>query len=193
MPCHRCPQQVRIWEQAEADELKYVGELQAGDAGNRGQVSAYPKLLAPIVQMNNELLEVNVLVHKVQDGKIPDMKAWESALDILQNPKYDKVQFKKVFNAYGDNIYYSDPDRANLYLGGGATPTNEQSLAYLQRNEILTNLENLRAELEYLLKSGDDDIEDLYKYADGATAAMKKYLALVPPAQMEEALQILSS
>ena len=47
-------QKVRIWEQAEADELKYVGELQAGDAGNRGQVSAYPKLLAPIVQMNNE-------------------------------------------------------------------------------------------------------------------------------------------
>ena len=185
--------QVRIWEQAEADELKYAGELEAGDAGNKGRVGAYPKLLAPIVQMNNELLEVNSLLHKGDDGSGSDRKAWTAALDILQNPKYDKVQFKKVFNAYGDNIYYSDPDRANLYLGGGATPTNEQSLAYLQRNEILTNLENLRAELEYLLKSGDNDKEDLLKYSDAATAAMKKYLELVPPKQMEEAVKILSS
>ena len=72
------------------DELKYVGELEAGDAGNKGKVGAYPKLLAPIVQMNNELFEVNNLVHKEGEDQ---QKAWSSALNILQNPKYDKNYF----------------------------------------------------------------------------------------------------
>ena len=41
-------EQIRIWEQAEADELKYGGELAPGDAGNKGKVEAYPRLLVPI-------------------------------------------------------------------------------------------------------------------------------------------------
>jgi len=37
---------------------------------------------------------------------------------------YEVKTFKKTFNRYADNIYYSDPPRrANLYLGGGTTPT----------------------------------------------------------------------
>jgi hypothetical protein len=31
-------------EQAEADDLKYGGELEPGDAGNMGKTDAYPKL-----------------------------------------------------------------------------------------------------------------------------------------------------
>jgi hypothetical protein len=61
---------------------------------------------------------------------------WLEARSILSDSKYDKVSFKKIFNAYGDNIYYSDPDRANVYLGGGAMPRSEQSLAYLLRKSI---------------------------------------------------------
>ena len=95
--------------------------------------------------------------------------------------KYEKIQFKKIFNQYGDNIYYSDPDRANLHLGGGATPKPEQSIAYLLRNEVLTNIEALRAELEYLLKTGEDDTEDLYAYANNAADGMKKYLFPASP------------
>lgn len=48
-------EQIRIWEQAEADNLKYGGELERGDAGNKGQTSAYPKLLVPILQIAKEL------------------------------------------------------------------------------------------------------------------------------------------
>jgi hypothetical protein len=179
--------QLRIWEQAEADNLKYGGELAAGDAGNKGKVSAYPTLLLPILKMDKELAEVKTLVRS-EDGT----KTWPKALAILQNDKYDKISFKKIFNAYSDNIYYSDPDRANLYLGGGATPKPEQSIAYLLRNDVLTNVENLRAELEYLIKSGDDEVEDLYSYADIVTSAMKKYLAVVPPNELEEAQKLLA-
>ena len=178
--------QLRIWEQAEADNIKYGGELEAGDAGNKGKVGAYPRLLMPILKIDQELEEVSTLVRDEDRAK-----SWPKALAILQDKQYDKVPFKKTFNAYGDNIYYSDPDRANLYLGGGATPKTEQSLAYLLRNDVLTNVENLRAELEYLLKSGESDVEDLYAFADIATSAMKKYLAIVPPNELEEAKKLL--
>ncbi|KAG7359114.1 hypothetical protein IV203_015703 [Nitzschia inconspicua] len=177
-------EQIRIWEQAEADNIKYGGELEMGDAGNKGKVGAYPSLLVPILKIDRELVQVKILVHDTDNVK----DSWSKALSILQQPTYDKIAFKKTFNKYGDNIYYSDPDRANLYLGGGATPKTEQSLAYLLRNDVLTNIENLRAELEYLLKTGETtETDDLYQYADVATSAMKKYLAIVPPNELAEA------
>ena len=126
---HRHFIQIRIWEQAEADNIKYNGELEMGDAGNKGKVDAYPKLLVPILEIQEDLHQVNALVR--------EQSQWKQAQTILSQSKYDKIPFKKIFNAYGDNIYYSDPDRANVYLGGGATPRNEQSLAYLMRNEVL--------------------------------------------------------
>lgn len=96
-----------------------------------------------------------------------------------------------------DNIYYSDPDRANLYLGGGATPKNEQSIAYLLRNDILTNVENLQAEVVYLIKEqkagNPPETEDLYKYAKIAKDGMKKYLDLVPPSERTAAEKIFST
>jgi hypothetical protein len=186
-------EQIRIWEQAEADNLKYGGELEMGDAGNKGKVSGYPSLLVPILKIDRDLDEIQRLVHTNAENGVPNKESWEKALLILQNPQYDKIAFKKTFNKYGDNIYYSDPDRANMYLAGGATPKNEQSLAYLLRNDVLTNVENLRAELEYLIKSGETLTEDLYSYADTAAGAMKKYLAIVPRNELQEAQQILGS
>ena len=99
--------------------------------------------------------------------------------------------FKKIFNRYGDNIYYSDPDRANVYLGGGATPKTEQSLAYLLRNEILTSIEDMQAELDYLIKTPDESTEDLFSMIRTARNAMKRYLAVVPPSELEKAQRFL--
>ena len=163
-----------------------------GDAGNKGKVGAYPTLLMPILKIDQDLNEVKALVHDV-DNNMPNMESWSKALSILRKPQYDKIAFKKTFNKYGDNIYYSDPDRANLYLAGGATPKTEQSLAYLLRNDVLTNVENLRAELEYLIKSGEKETVDLYSYSDITTRAMKSYLAIVPPNELHEAQRMLSS
>lgn len=173
-------------EQAEADNLKYGGELEAGDAGNNGKVSAYPSLLVPILMIERDLAKVKALIYEKKPS------AWKEALAILQAERFEKLNFKKTFNKYGDNIYYSDPDRANLYLGGGATPKSEQSFAYLLRNEILTNMENLRAELEYLLKSGDPEVDDLFKYANVVNDNMANYLTIVPPSELEEARRLLS-
>jgi hypothetical protein len=189
-------EQLRIWEQVDADNIKYGGELERGDAGNKGKVNAYPTLLVPILKIDQELNEIKTLVHSGDNNSKPSKDAMSKALTILQSPTYDKITFKKTFNKYGDNIYYSDPDRANMYLGGGATPKNEQSIAYLLRNDILTNMENLRAELEFLIKTTEEEnesVEDLYTYTDIVTSAMKKYLAQVPPNELKEAQNALAS
>jgi hypothetical protein len=107
-------EQIRIWEQAEADQLVYKGELERGDAGNKGKVEAYPRLLIPILIIAKELEQIQ------QDIKGENNK-YELATTILAQPKYEAIAFKKVFNQFADNIYYSDPDRANLYLAGGGT------------------------------------------------------------------------
>lgn len=175
-------EQVRIWEQAEADEIKYGGELERGDAGNKGKTDAYPRLLVPILEIADDLSSVNTMVG--------DRSKWTTAQRILAQPRYQKIAFKKIFNAFGDNIYYSDPDRVNLYLGGGATPKTEQSLAYLLRNDILTNVEALQAELDYLLAHENESTEDLISYASIANSAMQEYLTFVPPNELQMAKEL---
>ena len=175
-------------DQAYADDIKYGGELTPGDAGNKGKIDAYPRLLAPIVTIANEIDQVNLLVQDRPAG-------WKEARRILAQPKYEKLAFKKIFNAYGDNIYYSDPDRANVYLGGGASPKSEQSMAYLLRNDVLTNVENLQAELDYLMKDStpaDESTEDLLEYAKTIKTAMDKYLSIVPPNELQKAKELLA-
>ena len=56
-------EQIRIWEQAEADELKYGGELQPGDA-EKLQSNSYPRLLVPILVISDELKTVKGLFNK---------------------------------------------------------------------------------------------------------------------------------
>lgn len=181
-------EQIRILEQAEADNIKYGGELAPGSPKGR---EAYAKLLVPILNIQNDFDEVDGLLH-MEDGK-----GLDKANTILSKPQYEKIGFKRTFNAFADNIYYSDPDRANAYLGGGAVPKNEQSIAYLLRNDILTNLENLQAEVTYLIKeqkAGNElETEDLYLYTKICKDGMVKYLELVPPGEMTLAKQIIAT
>ena len=72
-----------------------------------------------------------------------------------------------------------------------ATPKSEQSLAYLLRNEILTDIEDMRAELEYLIKNPDESDVDLKSLAASATNAMQRYLEVVPPNELQLAQELL--
>ena len=164
-------EQFRIWEQAEADEIKYGGELERGDA----KISAadqYAKLLVPIIRMSEELTQVDALIRDDQLAR---------AQTILSKPTYNKIQMKKVFNSNSDNVYYSDPDRANVYLAGGAAPNAEQSLAYLLRNDVITAIEDMQAEVDYVLQHAEEPKDDLYKYSQQALASMQQYLKIIPP------------
>lgn len=188
-------EQIRIWDQNFADEIKYNGELEKGDAGNKGKVEAYPRLLVPIIEMSNDINKIHDLVAVGSATTMSiNRESYKTAREILSQSKYDTIPFKKIFNAYGDNIYYSDPDRANAYLGGGAVPKNDQTLAYLLRNDLLNNIQNLQAELDYLLTpTTTDGNEDLVLYAKACKTAMDKYLTLVPPNEMKQALEIIGN
>lgn len=72
-----------------------------------------------------------------------------------------------------------------------ATPKTEQSLAYLLRNDILTNVEDLLAELIYLEKNKEEDATDAKALVEAATTAMKKYISIVPPNELEQARRYL--
>lgn len=181
-------EKIRILEQAEADNLQYNGELAPGSSPEK---AAYVKMLVPILVIGQDIEELDKLVHSPDGGGLVE------AEKILLKPAFEKKNFKKIFNAFADNIYYSDPDRANLYLGGGATPKNEQSIAYLLRNDILTNVENLQAEVTYLIKeqkAGNPlETDDLNLYVNIAKDGMRKYLDLVPPSERTAAEKVLTS
>ena len=86
-------EQVRILEQAEADNIKYGGELAPGSPKGR---EAYAKLLVPILEIQRDLKEVNELAH-VDNGD-----GLDAANRILSKPQFEKIKFKKIFNAFGE-------------------------------------------------------------------------------------------
>jgi len=191
-------EKVRIWNQDEVDNIKYGGELESGSA-KPAAFDQYVALLQPILAVEGDLVAINELVN---DGKLvtkEDYQALFAKVDaMLSKSQFDKINFKKAFNAFADNIYYSDPDRANLYLGGGAVPKNTQSIAYLLRNDVLTNVEDMRAESKYLLKElgkradgekvvvgeGGLELDEMLSLSRTAREGMTKYLDLVPPNEL---------
>ncbi|CAM9317783.1 unnamed protein product [Heterosigma akashiwo] len=105
-------EQIRIKQQQFEDNSMYGGELAMNDLQAQ---SSGGKLVAPI-------LSICRTVDAFQTLSAAGPAEWEEALGVLSRPPFTKVEFKKTFNAYSDNIYYSNPDRANVYLAGGRSP-----------------------------------------------------------------------
>jgi hypothetical protein len=207
-------ERIRIWDQDEADNIVYGGELASpyANKGGGNDVDVYVALMQPILDVECDLRRLNALLEsfdgrrgggKGNDDDVVVGRLLDDANELLTNPKFDKLPFKKSFNAFADNIYYTDPDRANLYLGGGALPRNSQS------NEILTNVEDMRAEVAYLIRvggtgrnrtdgngnngGGDDDdgggidLDELRRLCKSANEGIGRYVDLVPPGELEAA------
>jgi len=186
-------EQLRIWDQEEKDNIRYEGELSIPTIANKNKSSkGYTQLLLPILSIEQDIIQLYDILRLPNIGD-----ALSDSQEILKQSKWDKVSFKRVFNAFADNIYYIDPDRANLYLMGGATPKNEQSIAYLLRNDILTNIEALQAEVDYWMKEkangGEVETEDLFTYSQQAKDGIVKYLELVSPLELKMAREAMAS
>jgi hypothetical protein len=181
-------EKIRIIEQDEADNIVYKGELASGSSGPAA-FEQYVQLLQPILGVERDVLKLKELLN--QNGDVNNnLKQMQ---EILNQPNLDTKAFKKSFNAFADNIYYVDTDRANLYLGGGATPGSTQSIAYLLRNDVLTNIEDMRAEVAYLIRElekggkigeGGIDLDDLIGMVKMVNEGMRKYLEVVPPKEL---------
>ena len=85
-------EKIRILEQAEADNIQYGGELAPGSPKGR---ETYAKLLLPILKIQQDLIKIDELCH-LENGK-----GLEDADKLLSKPYFEKIGFKKIFNAFG--------------------------------------------------------------------------------------------
>lgn len=112
---------------------------------------------------------------------------------VLALAPFEKQSFKRIFNAYSDNIYYSNPDRANAYLLGGAPPTTKQTIQYLYRNQALDNIELLRGELnDIVLDPADLVVADALAFHGEASKALAAYVDLAPSSDLVAARNLLA-
>ena len=95
-------EKVRILLQDEADATQYGGELAPG-----GPPVGLPYLsLVPIVQMMNTLV-------RSRDA-VANRKEWPALIKLLSTGAFETIEFKRIFNQFSDNIYYSsDTTEAN--------------------------------------------------------------------------------
>ena len=153
-------EKVRILLQDEADATQYGGELAPG-----GPPVGLPYLsLVPIVQMQNVLVRSRDIV--------TNRKEWPALIKLLSTGAFETIEFKRIFNQFSDNIYYSsDTTEANAYLLGGATPSSSQTQQYLLRNEALKQVSELVDELKFLNTASEAQLQKLTpEEAQGAAA-----------------------
>ena len=92
---------IRVRRQLEADER--LGELADPNQSAAGSAAR----LAAVLRVERALRALRPLLGA-------DAAAWREALAALANPPFEKKAFKRIFNAYSDNVYYekNDADRA---------------------------------------------------------------------------------
>jgi len=120
-----------------------------------------PVVLVPLLQAQEQLDAVAKLI---ESG---DIESWKEAVAVLKRKPFTPTnELKRLFNAYTDNIYFSDSSRKNMYLdgsamlgagkstfgfgtlsvgSGGASPEAKDTFTYLYRNEVLNNIDALTA------------------------------------------------
>lgn len=169
-------EQLRIVLQDQADDLQYGGELAPG-----GPPSAIPSLqLAQIVQMDATLAKL--------EPQLTDESKWDAMLSVLTTGPFETLEFKRIFNAYSDNIYYaSGSSEANAYMLGGATPSTAQTTQYLLRNEALRQLGELKDEIVYQkgLPVAKRENDVMTESLAACRKAFADYFKLAPPEELK--------
>ena len=101
----------------------------------------------PILSISNDIDKISSILRELLSQDCIDTNSKLKLMNsILSKDVYETKSFKKIFNKYADNIYYSDPREANLYLGGGTTPTSKQTTQYLLRNDLLSSIDNIKSD-----------------------------------------------
>ena len=174
-------EQVRILLQDSSDALMYGGELAPG--------AAPPGTLLQLVP----ILQMQITLQKCQH-LLADPSNWASLVTVLTTGPFETVEFKRTFNAFSDNIYYSSgSEEANAYMLGGATPSSRQTTQYLLRNEALKQLGEVVDELRYQLRQPSESRESdlVLESMDKLLSSFDDYLSLVPASQLSQAQSVL--
>lgn len=113
-------------------------------------------------------------------------------------------QMRAAFNAYTNNLVFGDAYKLNAegdakksLIRNDALPNvnsvvvSDLDLRDLYRNQVLQNMEDAKAELEYQLKSIDDeaDVEEILNYLKKARSSCQEWFNFIPKDDIEAALQ----
>ena len=159
-------------------------------------------LLVPIVTLEKDLDSIRELLTsfslKADESSVS--KGLSSLSDFLKKESFDKIALKKIFNRYSDNIFYTSPDEANLYLAGGATPSSRQTQQYLLRNDVITYIGNVKGDVQQMMDENSvrsnhfqQDIADALSDLEDAYAALRQYFDLADRNDVEMARRVYSS
>jgi hypothetical protein len=112
---------------------------------------------------------------------------------------------RTAFNAYTNNLVFGDAyklnaqgDEKKAMVRNDALPNvnavvvSDLDLRDLYRNQVLQNMDDARAEIDYQLKSGDTNVDEILTYLSQAQASCEEWFDLIPKNDVEEALKTVS-
>lgn len=171
---------------------------QADPDENIGNESNKAILFVPILKISEELNQCKSLLNElstIKDVQPLAVRLLKDIKDVLDSSEFQDKIFKKIFNRYSDNIFYSNSDQANLYLGGGSLPDSRQTQQYMLRNDVLTGIQNVRDDVYGLLTNGLDEqsLEDALDDVNSCLSSLEEYMSLCDPQDVALAMKILRS
>jgi hypothetical protein len=150
--------------------------------------------LAPIVKMKKSVLEA--------EAAFPHLNEVKEKLNAKTLPKTEK-EFKRQFDEYSEGISYKqqylDKNAFLVYYTAGFDGPGRKSIEtdseseirqksqYGFRNDAWVGLDEARAEVDYLIESGDSNTEELKQDLKKLNIAISSYLDLTTEEQLSEA------
>jgi hypothetical protein len=137
----------------------------------------------------------------VQSGEIDTWKR----LKRQERAREENDEIRAAFNTYTTNLSFSgDSYRLNVpkdersrMIRDDALPdvksviASDMGMRYLYRNEVLTNMEDARAELQYQIGQGDGsfDATDLLEILRQAQSSCNKWFSLIDDSDVQNAMK----
>ena len=139
----------------------------------------------------------------VQSG---DVDAWKRLKRREKKLEKEDV-IRQALNAYTDALSFSgnsylltvDPKTKSNMVREDKLPdikqviTSDMGMRYLYRNQVLTAMDEVRAELEYQLTQSAFDGTELLNLLGQANEAMDRWLSLIPADDVQQALKAIAS
>lgn len=109
---------------------------------------------------------------------------------------------RTALNSYTNNLVFGDTYKLNAQGGEkkslvrnnalpnvNAVVVSDLDLRDLYRNQVLSNMDDARAEIEYQLRTSDINVEDILTYLRLAQSSCQDWFNFIPKSDVEEALK----
>ena len=166
-----------------------------------------PDTLLPATGVRHRINSIAALVGQYKSDKLERTELLKQTAALLNTPQLASIQsVRKAFNTYTQSIRFGETFQINLPPGSQErrryiqdntkllTPetviTADLDLRDLHRNQILTGIDDLRAEVVYLLSSDEQDLSELERLIDLLVAECDIWFGFIPQKDVKKAYEI---